>query len=148
VFLAAVLVVTFIADQKPYATPERAVQFGRNVWADAAHVVVRVSDAGPGAHPLAGLVRAPARTSGAGFGLWLTHRLDTDAALIYEDDGFTCDCGGAGLRSECWPARVILGISRRPLDATTRYFQPTSAAVTLVCRLPGAVYCHQRLELQ
>lgn len=40
--------------------------------------------------PLAGLIPPPASSAAdAELGLWLTHQLDIDVALIYGDDGFT-----------------------------------------------------------
>jgi anti-sigma regulatory factor (Ser/Thr protein kinase) len=60
------------------------------IWAAPGRVVVHVHDSGPGpADRLAGLL-PPANDAGyPGLGLWLTHQLDIDVALIYEDHGFT-----------------------------------------------------------
>jgi hypothetical protein len=52
--------------------------------------VVSVYDHGPGpVNPLAGLIPPAGRIEDAELGLWLTHQLDIDVALIYGDDGFT-----------------------------------------------------------
>jgi len=59
-------------------------------WATAGRVVVHVHDTGPGpADPLAGLIPPANGDAGPGLGLWLTHQLDTDVALIHGDHGFT-----------------------------------------------------------
>ena len=60
------------------------------VWAVADRVVVTIHDPGPGpADPMAGLRRARAHSGGGGLGLWLTHRVCPDTALIRGDGGFT-----------------------------------------------------------
>jgi anti-sigma regulatory factor (Ser/Thr protein kinase) len=60
------------------------------IWAAPERMVVSVHDTGPGpADPLAGLVPAPPGTSNPGLGLWVTHQLDIDVALIHTGDGFT-----------------------------------------------------------
>jgi nitrogen-specific signal transduction histidine kinase len=61
------------------------------IWAAPNRIVVHVHDNGPGPpDPLAGLIPPPASSAaGAELGLWLTHQLDIDVALIYGDDGFT-----------------------------------------------------------
>lgn len=60
------------------------------IWATPDRIVVRVHDVGPGpADLLAGLVRRASDASSPGEGLWLTHQLDIDTALIHADDGFT-----------------------------------------------------------
>lgn len=59
------------------------------VWAAPDRIVVHVHDNGPGpADPLAGL-SPPANGAAPGLGLWLTHQLDIDVALIHGDGGFT-----------------------------------------------------------
>lgn len=59
------------------------------IWAAPGRIVVHVHDSGPGpADRLAGLI-PPADGAGCGLGLWLTHQLDIDVALVYEDHGFT-----------------------------------------------------------
>jgi anti-sigma regulatory factor (Ser/Thr protein kinase) len=53
-------------------------------------IVVTVHDSGAGpTDPLAGLRCAPATDRGSGLGLWLTHQLCDDVALINGSDGFT-----------------------------------------------------------
>jgi anti-sigma regulatory factor (Ser/Thr protein kinase) len=60
------------------------------IWAASGRILVRVHDTGPGpADPLAGLVPAPARPELQGAGLWLSHVLGLDPALIRSRDGFT-----------------------------------------------------------
>lgn len=60
------------------------------IWATPDRIVVRVHDHGPGpGDPLAGLVPARPSPGSPGRGLWLTHQLGIDVALIREDDGFT-----------------------------------------------------------
>ena len=60
------------------------------VWAGTDRVVVHVHDAGGGpADPLVGLVPVDGDGSEAGRGLWLSHLLDVDVALLPSDDGFT-----------------------------------------------------------
>jgi anti-sigma regulatory factor (Ser/Thr protein kinase) len=60
------------------------------IWAAPDRIVVHVHDTGPGpTDPLAGLVPASHRTSSAGWGLWVLHQLDIDAALIHTSNGFT-----------------------------------------------------------
>ena len=60
------------------------------IWAAPGRIVVHVHDSGSGpADRLAGLI-PPANGAGyPGLGLWITHQLDIDVALIYEDHGFT-----------------------------------------------------------
>jgi anti-sigma regulatory factor (Ser/Thr protein kinase) len=59
------------------------------IWAAPDRIVVHVHDDGPGpSDPLAGLT-SPADDADPGFGLWLTHQLNIDVALIHGDDGFT-----------------------------------------------------------
>lgn len=68
------------------------------VWVDADRVVVHVRDRGPGpASPLAGLVPAHSVT-GAGLGMWLTHQLDLDVALLRSAEGFTVRLRAGHLR--------------------------------------------------
>jgi anti-sigma regulatory factor (Ser/Thr protein kinase) len=59
-------------------------------WATADRIVIHIHDTGPGpADPRAGLIPP---VNGAGYaevGLWLTHQLDIDVALIHGDHGFT-----------------------------------------------------------
>lgn len=60
------------------------------IWGAPDRVVVHVHDTGPGpANSLAGLVPPTSSAEDAELGLWLTHQLDIDVALIYGDDGFT-----------------------------------------------------------
>ena len=60
------------------------------IWAIPGRVVVHVHDHGLGpADPLAGLIPPSSRVEDAEHGLWLTHQLDIDVALIYGHDGFT-----------------------------------------------------------
>ena len=60
------------------------------IWAAPGRIVVHVHDSGSGpADPLAGLVPAAGGAADAGLGLWLTHQLDIDVALIRSGDGFT-----------------------------------------------------------
>jgi hypothetical protein len=69
-----------------HGTPPSTVR----IWAAPDRVVVHVNDTGPGpADPLAGLVPASRRTSTGGWGLWVLHQLDIDAALIHTGNGFT-----------------------------------------------------------
>lgn len=66
------------------------------MWAGDDRVVVHVHDSGPGpSDTFAGLVPAAKSTRGAGLGLWLTHQLDIDIALLAEPDGFTVRLRGA-----------------------------------------------------
>lgn len=68
-------------------------------WASHGHVVVTVDDCGSGIDdPFAGLV-APRREIGAGgLGLWITHQLCSDVALMNTSDGFRVRivAGGTG----------------------------------------------------
>lgn len=60
------------------------------IWAAPNRIVVHVHDNGPGPpDPLAGLIPPASSAADAELGLWLTHQLDIDVALIYGDDGFT-----------------------------------------------------------
>jgi anti-sigma regulatory factor (Ser/Thr protein kinase) len=60
------------------------------IWAASGRILVHVHDTGPGpSDPLAGLVPVWARPGLQGAGLWLTHVLGLDAALIRSRDGFT-----------------------------------------------------------
>jgi anti-sigma regulatory factor (Ser/Thr protein kinase) len=60
------------------------------IWTVTGRILIQVHDTGPGpADPLAGLVPAWARPGLRGAGLWLTHMLGLDAALIRSRDGFT-----------------------------------------------------------
>jgi anti-sigma regulatory factor (Ser/Thr protein kinase) len=69
-----------------YGEPPATVR----IWAGPDRVVVCVRDSGPGpANPLAGLIPPASSAVDAELGLWLTHQLDIDVALIYSDDGFT-----------------------------------------------------------
>jgi MEDS: MEthanogen/methylotroph, DcmR Sensory domain/Histidine kinase-like ATPase domain len=69
-----------------HGTPPSTVR----IWTAPDRVVVHVHDTGPGpADPLAGLVPATRRSSTAGWGLWVLHQLDIDAALIPTSNGFT-----------------------------------------------------------
>lgn len=62
--------------------------------------MVRIHDNGPGpANPLAGLAPPASRSADAELGLWLTHQLDIDVALIYGDDGFTIRLRGGTITS-------------------------------------------------
>jgi len=76
-------------------TVSNALRYGQppvtvRIWAARDRIVVRVHDTGPGpADPLAGLVPAVHSTSNPGLGLWVTHQLDIDTALVHASDGFT-----------------------------------------------------------
>src|SRR5215469_10319512 len=60
------------------------------IWAAPGRIVVRVDDHGPGpADPLAGLIPPANLAEDPGLGLWVTHQLDIDVALIHRDNGFT-----------------------------------------------------------
>lgn len=60
------------------------------IWAGPDRIVVCVHDAGPGpGDALAGLTPPANGAAGPELGLWLTHQLDIDVALIHGDDGFT-----------------------------------------------------------
>ncbi|MBP2334412.1 anti-sigma regulatory factor (Ser/Thr protein kinase) [Saccharothrix coeruleofusca] len=59
------------------------------VWADAARVVVAVTDGGPGPEdPLVGLVPTEDSASG-GLGLWIAHRTCRDVAMTHDEEGYT-----------------------------------------------------------
>ncbi|MBO0815933.1 MAG: sensor histidine kinase [Actinobacteria bacterium] len=69
-----------------YGLPPTTVR----IWAGPDRIVVHVHDHGPGpANPLAGLIPPAGSIADAELGLWLTHQLAVDVALIYGDDGFT-----------------------------------------------------------
>ena len=96
------------------------------VWAGAGRVVVRVHDTGRGPRdPLTGLVPSPEGASGAGLGLWLSHKLATvDVALVTGDDGFTVRLRAGRLPGPGMPpgARTALGAgtaARAPADPGT-----------------------------
>jgi anti-sigma regulatory factor (Ser/Thr protein kinase) len=60
------------------------------MWKTHPAIVVTVHDSGPGpADPLAGLRPAPGTDGGTGLGLWVTHQLCDDVALVTTPDGFT-----------------------------------------------------------
>ncbi len=60
------------------------------IWAAPDRLVASVHDCGPGVTDrLAGLVPAPGGIDSRGLGLWVTHQLDIDVALIRSGDGFT-----------------------------------------------------------
>ncbi|PXY30789.1 sensor histidine kinase [Prauserella flavalba] len=60
------------------------------IWAGRGRVVVHVHDSGPGPRDrLAGLMPVADSVTRSGLGLWLTHQLDLDVALIAGPDGFT-----------------------------------------------------------
>ena len=60
--------------------------------------MVHVHDRGPGpANPLAGLLLPAANLADAELGLWLTHQLGIDVALIFSDDGFTVRLRGGAI---------------------------------------------------
>jgi hypothetical protein len=68
-----------------YGDPPATVR----IWGTPNRVVVHVHDNGPGpANRLVGLIPPAGSAESAEFGLWLTHQLDIDVALIY-GDGFT-----------------------------------------------------------
>ena len=68
-----------------YGQPPATVR----IWAGPDRLVVRVHDHGSGpANPLAGLIPPAGNLADAELGLWLTHQLAIDVALIYGDDGF------------------------------------------------------------
>jgi anti-sigma regulatory factor (Ser/Thr protein kinase) len=59
------------------------------MWAAPGRLVVHVSDSGPGpADRHVGLIRSVSE-HGAGVGLWLTHQLDIDVAMMATAQGFT-----------------------------------------------------------
>lgn len=61
-----------------------------HIWAARDRLVANVQDRGHGpTDPLAGLVPMSKTTFGTGLGLWVTHLLDIDAALISTTDGFS-----------------------------------------------------------
>jgi hypothetical protein len=69
-----------------YGKPPSTVR----IWAAPDRIVVHVRDTGPGpTDPLAGLVPASHPTSSPGWGLWVLHQLDIDAALIHASNSFT-----------------------------------------------------------
>jgi anti-sigma regulatory factor (Ser/Thr protein kinase) len=75
-----------VANARLYGDPPVTVR----IWAGPGRAVVCIHDTGPGpANPLAGLIPPASRIEDAELGLWLTHQLDIDVALIYSDDGFT-----------------------------------------------------------
>ncbi|PXY33183.1 hypothetical protein BAY59_08735 [Prauserella coralliicola] len=60
------------------------------IWTADGRVVVHVHDSGPGPRDrLAGLMPVADSVTRSGLGLWLTHQLDIDVALIAAPDGFT-----------------------------------------------------------
>ena len=70
------------------------------IWATRDRVVVHVHHSGSGpAHPLAGLIPPASNATAADLGLWLTHQLDIDVALIYGDTGFIIRLRGGTLTS-------------------------------------------------
>lgn len=58
------------------------------VWSDPARVRVAVTDAGPGPHPLVGLL-PPERHGDSGRGVWLLHQLMDEVHHHQHDDGYT-----------------------------------------------------------
>jgi anti-sigma regulatory factor (Ser/Thr protein kinase) len=79
-----------------YGEPPATVR----IWAGPDRIVVHVHDHGPGPiNPLAGLTPPADRLTDAELGLWLTHQLDIDVALIYSDDGFTVRLRGGTIAS-------------------------------------------------
>ncbi|MCE0763034.1 MEDS domain-containing protein [Pseudonocardia kujensis] len=91
-------------------------------WTDAARILVRVHDAGPGPpDPLTGLVPAPRGSTGAGLGLWLSHQLtNIDIALLTGADGFVVRLRGgrspASAGSAAGAARARAETARRRAD--------------------------------
>jgi anti-sigma regulatory factor (Ser/Thr protein kinase) len=76
-----------------YGDPPATVR----IWATSNRIVIHVHDNGPGpANPLAGLIPPASRAENAELGLWLTHQLDIDVALIYAD-GFTVRLRGGAI---------------------------------------------------
>ena len=68
------------------------------IWAGPGRIVVHVHDHGSGpANPLAGLTPPADRLADAELGLWLTHQLGIDVALIYDDDGFAVRLRGGAI---------------------------------------------------
>ncbi|GGS60216.1 MULTISPECIES: sensor histidine kinase [Actinokineospora] len=66
------------------------------IWSTPGRVVVHVTDTGSGPrNPLAGLM--PVVKEAGGLGLWLTHQLDIDVALITTPHGFTIRLRGGKL---------------------------------------------------
>lgn len=58
-------------------------------WATDDHVVVTVDDAGPGIDdPFAGLIAQRREAGAGGRGLWMTHQVCADVALMNNSDGF------------------------------------------------------------
>ena len=63
-------------------------------WLAPDRVLVDVGDAGPGpGDPLVGLLPAAAAERSAGVGLWLSHQLSVDVALLSVPEGFTVRLG-------------------------------------------------------
>ncbi|HEX6347353.1 sensor histidine kinase [Umezawaea sp.] len=59
------------------------------LWADRDHVVLTVTDQGPGPHdPTVGLLPTT-KTATAGLGLWLTYQTCSYVTLARDDEGFT-----------------------------------------------------------
>ncbi|MFD2077528.1 Anti-sigma regulatory factor (Ser/Thr protein kinase) [Actinopolymorpha cephalotaxi] len=72
------------------------------IWAAHDRVVATVKDQGDGPTDLlAGLVPTSKTMFGTGLGLWVTHLLDIDAALVFAKDGFSLR-----LRAGATPAPV------------------------------------------
>jgi anti-sigma regulatory factor (Ser/Thr protein kinase) len=70
------------------------------IWAAPDRIVVHIHDTGPGpADPLAGLTLPADIATEPGLGLWLTHQLDIDVALIHSEDGFTVRLRGGTISS-------------------------------------------------
>src|SRR5215475_8367407 len=68
------------------------------IWVGHERVVIHVSDSGPGPTDRhAGLVPATPGAKGLGMGLWLTHQLDIDVALIRTPESFTVRLRGGKL---------------------------------------------------
>src|SRR4051812_33861574 len=117
-----------------YGRPPMTVR----AWTDPDRVVVRVHDTGPGPRdPLTGLVPAPDCTSGAGLGLWLSHKLATvDVALLAGDDGFT-----VRLRAGRLPAPGMPPVHRMALGAGTAGGEPAGPGTVHAVDGDGASFC-------
>ena len=75
-----------VANAVLYGDPPVTVR----IWAGPGRMVVCVHDRGAGpANRLVGLIPPASNLADAELGLWLTHQLGIDVALIYGDDGFT-----------------------------------------------------------
>lgn len=75
-----------VANGRVHGVPPTRVR----AWVDPERVVVAVSDRGAGpSDPFAGLLPPDRQLGEGGLGLWITHQLCADVALIRGRDGFT-----------------------------------------------------------